>query len=162
MLGRPQDGRGGAEVQAGRPGRHAEPQRRRTTSTAKEYIAEGKLGKIHFCRIYNQKEWGNFPQQQDADPPKGLDWDMWNGPAPEAHYNPTLHGGWHHFWRYSGGDIANDAIHQIDLARWLLGVDYPKSVYSTGGRFHEPGAAETPDTQVAALRLRRAADDASS
>ena len=116
---------------------------------AKEYIASGKLGKIHFCRIMNQKEWGNFKQQKDSDPPKGLNWDLWNGPAPEAHYNPTLHGGWHHLWRYSGGDIANDASHQIDLARWLLGVDYPKSVYSTGGRFHESGAAETPDTQVA-------------
>jgi predicted dehydrogenase len=74
---------------------------------------------------------------------------MWNGPAPEAHYNPTLHGGWHHLWRYSGGDIANDASHQIDLARWLLGVTYPKTVYSTGGRFNSQGAAETPDTQVA-------------
>jgi predicted dehydrogenase len=116
---------------------------------AKEYLASGKLGKIHFCRIYNQKEWGNFKQQPDREPPKGLNWDLWNGPAPEARYNPTLHGGWHHLWRYSGGDIANDASHQIDLARWLLGVDYPKSVYSTGGRFHEAGAAETPDTQVA-------------
>ncbi|OHB67757.1 MAG: hypothetical protein A2V70_20360 [Planctomycetes bacterium RBG_13_63_9] len=116
---------------------------------AKKYIESGKLGRVHFCRIMNQKEWGNFPQQPDRDPPPGLNWDMWNGPAPEARYNATLHGGWHHLWRYSGGDIANDASHQIDLARWLLGVDYPKSVYSTGGRFHTTGAAETPDTQVA-------------
>jgi len=116
---------------------------------AREYIASGKLGKIHFCRIFNQKDWGNFPRQPDADPPKGLDWDMWNGAAPQANYNPTLYGGWHHLWRYSGGDIANDASHQIDLARWLLGVDHPKTVYSTGGRFNSEGAAETPDTQVA-------------
>ena len=85
----------------------------------------------------------------DGDPPKGLDWDMWNGPAPEHKYNRTCHHSWHHFWRYSGGDIANDASHQIDLARWLLGVDYPKSVYSTGGRYAIQAAAETPDTQVA-------------
>ncbi|MGQ9573872.1 MAG: Gfo/Idh/MocA family protein [Thermoguttaceae bacterium] len=117
---------------------------------AREYLQSGKLGKVHFCRICNQKLWGNFPQQPDAEPPKGLDWDLWNGPAPEARYNPTLHAGWHHLWRYSGGDIANDASHQIDLARWLLGVDYPKSVYSTGGRFNTTGAAETPDTQIAA------------
>ncbi|MFH1923950.1 MAG: Gfo/Idh/MocA family oxidoreductase, partial [Planctomycetota bacterium] len=53
---------------------------------------------------------------------------------------------------YSGGDIANDASHQIDLARWLLGVDYPKTVYSTGGRYAtnpEELVAETPDTQIA-------------
>ena len=45
--------------------------------------------------------------------------------------------------------MANDASHQIDLARWVLGVDYPKTVYCTGGRFDSRGAAETPDTQTA-------------
>jgi predicted dehydrogenase len=117
--------------------------------SAKDYIESGKLGKIHFCRIYDQKEWGNIFQAKDCDPPKSLHWDMWNGAAPEAHYNPTLIAAWHHLWRYSGGDIANDSAHQIDLARWLLGVEHPKSVFSTGGRFHTTGAAETPDTQVA-------------
>jgi predicted dehydrogenase len=131
-------------VQVGTQNRSAEYNRQ-----AREYIASGKLGKIHLCRVFNQKEWGNFPQRPDADPPKGFDWDMWNGPAPEAKYNPTLHGGWHHLWRYSGGDIANDASHQLDLARWLMGVEHPKTVYSTGGRFNSQGAAETPDTQIA-------------
>lgn len=116
---------------------------------AKKYIEDGKLGRIHFCRVYNQKLWANFPALPDSDPPKGFDWDMWNGPAPEAPYNSNLHHQWHHFWRYSGGDIINDGIHQIDLARWLIGVEYPKSVYSTGGRFDMTGAAETPDTQIA-------------
>ncbi len=116
---------------------------------ARKYIEEGKLGDVHFCRVYNQKQWGNVPWAKDCDPPKGFNWDMWNGAAPEAHYNPTLRGNWHHLWRYSGGDIANDASHQIDLARWVCGVEYPKSVYSTGGRFNTTGSAETPDTQVA-------------
>ena len=69
-------------------------------------------------------------------------------PGPGSKYNATLHRNWHHFWRYSSGDIINDGIHQIDLARLVLGVDYPKSVYSTGARY-EPGAAESPDTQMA-------------
>ena len=116
---------------------------------AKKYIQEGKLGKIHFCRVFDQKEWPNFAAVPDSNPPQGFDWDLYNGPAPEAKYNANFRSNWHHFWRYSGGDIVNDSIHQIDLARWLLGVDYPKSVYSTGGRFHQQGAAETPDTQVA-------------
>jgi predicted dehydrogenase len=115
---------------------------------AKKYIADGKLGKVHFCRIYNQKDWPNFKMAPDSDPPKGFDWDRWNGPAPQAKYNATLHRNWHHFWRYSSGDIINDAIHQIDLARFVLGLDLPKTVYSTGSRF-EPGAAESPDTQIA-------------
>ena len=116
---------------------------------AKAFLDEGKLGSIHMCRIYNQKSWGNPGIVPDSPTPAGLNWDMWNGPAPEAAYNTGLHRYWNHRWRYSGGDIANDAIHQIDLARWLLGVDYPKAVYSTGGRFASEGVAETPDTQVA-------------
>lgn len=116
---------------------------------ARKYLAEGKLGKIHFCRVYNQKEWPNFPALPDSAPPEGFDWDMYNGAAPKANYNLNYRTNWHHFWRYSSGDIINDAIHQIDLARFVLGVDYPKSVYSTGGRFFDKGAAETPDTQVA-------------
>ena len=131
-------------IQVGTQNRSAEHNRE-----AKKYITDGKLGKIHFCRIYNQKLWGNVPVAKDCDPPKGFNWDMWNGPAPEAPYNPSLRGNWHHRWRYSGGDIANDASHQIDLARWVCGVEYPKSVYSTGGRFNTTGSAETPDTQVA-------------
>jgi predicted dehydrogenase len=130
-------------VQVGTQNRSAE-----YNMAARKYLADGKLGKVHFCRIYNQKGWGNFPMQADGEPPPGFDWDRWNGPAPAAKYNRTLHSNWHHFWRYSSGDIINDGIHQIDLARFVLGVDYPKSVYSTGARY-EPGAAESPDTQIA-------------
>jgi predicted dehydrogenase len=119
---------------------------------AKKYIADGKLGKVHFCRIYDQKSWPNFPVVKDSAPPAGLDWDIWNGPAPEAPYNANFHHQWHHFWRYSSGDIINDSIHQIDLARFVLGLGYPKSVYSTGARY-EPGAAETPDTQIAVFEF---------
>jgi predicted dehydrogenase len=120
---------------------------------AKKYIEDGKLGSIHLCRIFNQKPpWGMSPVVSDGDPPAGLDWNIWNGPAPEHPYNASMHSSWHHLWRYSGGDIANDASHQIDIARWLLGVEHPKSVYSTGGRFAtdpETLVAETPDTQMA-------------
>lgn len=116
---------------------------------AKEYLDSGKLGTIHMVRVYNQKHWGNVPAQPDTDPPATLDWDMWSGPAPAATYNGNYHRAWNHFWRYSGGDIINDGVHQLDLARWLIGRDYPASVYSVGGRLAEDGVLETPDTQVA-------------
>ena len=48
-----------------------------------------------------------------------------------------------------GANAVNDAVHQLDIARWLMGVEYPKSVYCTGGRFADEGAAEAPDTQIA-------------
>ena len=89
----------------------------------------------------------------DSDPPPGLNWDMWTGPAPESKYNENYHRGWNHFWRFSGGDIINDGVHQMDLARWLIGKTYPKSVYSTGGRYAEKGVFESPDTQVAVFQF---------
>ena len=110
---------------------------------AKKYIADGKLGKVHFCRIYNQKEWANFTMQPDSEPPDGFDWDRWNGPAPPAKYNATLHRNWHHFWCYSSGDIINDGIHQMDLARVRLGVDFrrpsiPQAPVSSRARPNRP------------------------
>ena len=120
---------------------------------AKKYLDSGKLGKIHYCRVYNQKEWGNVQAVPDADPPASLDWNMWNGPAPEARFNANYWRSWNHFWKYSGGDSINDAIHQLDVARWMCGVKIPKTVYSVGGRFAEPGCLETPDTQIAAYEF---------
>jgi predicted dehydrogenase len=120
---------------------------------AKEYIDKGKLGSIHMVRVINQKSWPNSPAIGDSDPPPGLNWDMWTGPAPEARYNENYHRRWNHFWRFSGGDIINDGVHQIDLARWVIGKTYPTSVYSTGGRYAEKGVFESPDTQVAVFQF---------
>ncbi len=116
---------------------------------AREYLADGKLGRIHFVRVINQKFWANFPMAEDGDPPPGLDWDMWNGPAPEHRYNSTLRFQWHHLWRYCIGDLGNDGAHQFDLARMVVGFDLPKQVHCSGGRFNTEGAADTPDTQIA-------------
>ena len=116
---------------------------------AKQYLESGRLGTIHFVRVCNQKYQPNLPAVNDQPPPPHLDWEMWTGPAEKCPYNPNFHNRWHHFWNFSGGDICNDAVHQLDLARWLVDLDYPKTVYSTGGRFAEDGVLETPDTQVA-------------
>ncbi len=115
---------------------------------AKKFIEEGGLGEIHLCCVYQQRSWSrSFELGPDGDPPEGLDWDMWNGPAPARPFNATLFGRKTEFWDYGGGDIVGDGIHQLDLARWLCGVDYPKSVCSSGGRFASTGAGEVPDTQ---------------
>jgi predicted dehydrogenase len=73
---------------------------------------------------------------------------MWLGPAARRPFNPNrFHYNWHWFWDYSGGDIVNDGVHQIDLARWLIGQGYPKSVSSTGIKSFDDDQ-ETPDTQT--------------
>jgi predicted dehydrogenase len=122
-------------------------------SKAKEYLDNGKLGTVHLVRVINQKAWPNAPAAADRDPPPELDWDMWTGPAPATAYNENYHHRWNHFWQFSGGDIINDGVHQIDLARWLVKKSYPRSIYSTGGRYAEDGAFESPDTQVAVYQF---------
>jgi predicted dehydrogenase len=116
---------------------------------ARHYLEEGKLGRVHLCRVVEQRYEGNFQWGPDSAPPDTLDWDMWNGPAPARKYNQAIPAQWRQLWDYAGGQMAYQGIHQIDLARWLCGVDYPSGVYCTGGRFNTQGAAETPDTQSA-------------
>jgi predicted dehydrogenase len=85
----------------------------------------------------------------DGSCPPGVDYDRWLGPAPQRPFNPNrFHYAWHWFWDYSGGDIINDGVHQIDIARWLIGRDYPKSVSASGGKHFFDDDQETPDTQV--------------
>jgi predicted dehydrogenase len=118
---------------------------------AKKYIENGNLGKIHLCRIFSMKEeGGNFKLDSSVEIPSGVDWDRWLGPAPMRPFSPSyiIPNHWHHLWDFSSGDMIVDGIHQIDLARWVLGLDLPKTVYSNGGRFHESGDAQTPDTQI--------------
>jgi predicted dehydrogenase len=116
--------------------------------TAKNYIKIGRLGKVHLCRVFAQTGQSNFPELADTAAPDGLDWNSWNGPAPAAPYNANLQNNWHGYWRYSGGNAAVEGIHQLDLARFLCGLEYPKSVFSQGARYDTAGASETPDTLV--------------
>lgn len=118
---------------------------------ALEYISSGALGKVHLCKVFNLKSGGPFRASPDGPPPEGVDYDTWLGPAPKRPFNPGhFHGGWHAYWAYSGGDMADDGIHQLDLARWLLGKGYPKAVLCTAGKLAYPQSdAEVPDTQVA-------------
>lgn len=120
---------------------------------AKRYLEEGKLGRIHLCRVHEQRYEANPPWGPDSDPPDALNWDMWNGPAPQRKYNRAIHVQWRQLWDYGGGQMAYQGIHQLDLARWLCGVDYPTGVYCGGGRFNAQGAAETPDTQSAVFEF---------
>jgi predicted dehydrogenase len=117
---------------------------------ARDYIKSGKLGDIHFCKVFNMKAGGQFRLPADDKPPSGFDWEAWLGTAPARPHNSTIFkGGWHHYWTYSGGDFANDGIHQLDLAMMLLGdPELPRSVYGTAGRFAFQDDQEVPDTQV--------------
>jgi len=116
---------------------------------AYEYIQSGELGEVHFVRVLNSKVRGEIGRKPDAEPPEGVDYDMWLGPAPMRPFNENrFHYAWHWFWDYSGGDIINDGVHQIDLARWMIDRPYPKSVTSAGGIHYFKDDQETPDTHT--------------
>ena len=120
---------------------------------AKQYIDAGKLGRIEFVRVYNQKPGDAYSPLPQRPKPPALDWNLWNGPAPAQAYDATLHQFWHAFWRYGGGEITNDGVHQVDLARWLVGVDYPTSVHAVGRPHAGRGACEVPGTLVATFEF---------
>jgi len=114
-----------------------------------EYLNSDAFGDIHFVRVLNSKPRGTIGKKPDQPTPDGVDYDMWLGPAPMRPFNENhFHYAWHWFWNYSGGDIINDGVHQMDIARWLIDKKYPKSVTSAGGILYFNDDQETPDTHT--------------
>ncbi|MDX2196384.1 MAG: Gfo/Idh/MocA family oxidoreductase [Cytophagales bacterium] len=81
--------------------------------------------------------------------PANLDWELWQGPAPRREYKDGyVHYNWHWFWHWGTGEALNNGTHEIDIARWALGVNFPTKVVSAGGRYQWKDDWETPDTQT--------------
>ncbi len=121
--------------------------------TARDYIASGKLGKIVTVKSYNMLGGGKWTEQPEASVPSWLDWDKWLGPAAKRPFSPSIvdengRGDWGCYWAYSGGGLADDASHVMDLARLVIGDPlHPKSVYGWGGNHVFGGTRETPEFQ---------------
>jgi predicted dehydrogenase len=120
------------------------------TMEAIEYVKSGKLGKIRMAKAINCQLRGPIGRVPDSETPPGVNYDLWLGPAPKRPFNKNrYHYNWHWFWDYGTGDTGNDGIHQIDIARWGLGVEMPRAVSCSGGQLFYDDDHETPDTQVA-------------
>jgi len=117
---------------------------------AMAYMQSGELGKIRMAKAINSQRRGPIGRVADSETPAGVDYDMWLGPAPKRPFNRNrYHYNWHWFWDYGTGDTGNDGVHQIDIARWGLGVELPKAVTCSGGQLFYDDDHETPDTQIA-------------
>lgn len=112
-----------------------------------EYIQAGKLGKVLMAKAWNVQMRQNIGRQEDSPVPAGVDFDMWTGPAPMLPFNRNrYHYRWHWHWNYGTGDAGNDGVHQLDLARWALGVEAPVRVSGMARKVFFEDDQQTPDT----------------
>ncbi len=127
-------------------------QQRSSGSRAREIAAlqSGNYGKLLVSKGYASKPRWSIGNKPVKPIPNGLDYDLWLGPADETPYHENLvHYNWHWSWNTGNGEIGNQGVHQMDIARWAIkDATLPNKVISLGGRFGYEDQGETPNTQV--------------
>lgn len=114
-------------------------------------IKEGKLGKVAHVEIYCYYHMRTRENPPDTTPPPNLDYEMWTGPAPMRPYNKLVHPrSWRAFMEYGNGIMGDMCIHMLDMVRWMLSLDWPKRISSSGGILvDKKSKANISDTQSA-------------
>jgi len=109
----------------------------------------GQIGKCFMSRGICFKPRGSIGFKEPKDPPAHLSFDLWLGPAPAQPYHGNLvHYNWHWFWDFGNGDLGNQGVHQMDIARWGLNRGLPTKVHSMGGRLGYTDQGQTANTQT--------------
>lgn len=114
------------------------------------WVRAGNLGEIKHARGTCYKPRMSIGKVGKGQVPPGLDYDLWTGPAPlKPLARQNLHYDWHWIYDYGNGDLGNQGIHEMDIARWFLGyAALSPRVMSIGGRLGYDDDGETPNTQV--------------
>ncbi len=120
-------------------------------SDAVDFVKSGKLGRVRMVRVWAYLDWvGGYGHPPDSDPPAGVDYDLWLGPAPKRPFNKNrFHFNFRWFWDYAGGLMTDWGVHLINVVLWAMGPQCPKRVSSVGGKYVVDDHTDTPDTQTA-------------
>lgn len=99
-------------------------------------IHNGLIGKAYWGETWYANTRKSIGTGAPTPVPATLDWDLWQGPAPRQAYRDNVHPyNWHWFKDWGTGEALNNGTHEVDVARWALGVDYPNRVTAAGGRY---------------------------
>ena len=117
--------------------------------SAMDFLHSGKLGKIGMVRAFVHYSGGPGEPTPDSEPPAGLDWDMWCGPAAKLSFNERMHPkGFRQFLEFANGQIGDWGIHWFDQILWWTEEKHPRSVHSLADRHIKEDNTTAPDTQV--------------
>ena len=114
---------------------------------AMQKLRDGTIGNVYMARALCYKWRASIGHTETEPVPAGVNYDLWTGPAPMKPFTRNrFHYNWHWIWDTGNGEVGNQAIHEIDIARWGLGVGFPVSVSAMGGHFMFDDDQETPNT----------------
>ncbi len=137
---------------------HGTQQRAGPGAVWRALVTSGRYGRLLVAKGYCCKPRWSIGYKPLEAPPPDLDYDLWLGPAPLQPYHANLvHYNWHWFWDFGNGDIGNQGVHEMDLARWAIGGTLPRSAVSLGGRYVDgpnfQDQGQTPNQLVTVLEF---------
>lgn len=120
---------------------------------AVQLLRDGYLGQVYYAKGLCYKWRKTIDKKPDSPVPAGVHYDLWEGPAPDKPFNENrFHYQWHWNWLYGNGDIGNQGVHEMDVARWGLGVELPTVIQAQGGHFMFDDDQQTPNVLLATFK----------
>ncbi len=119
-------------------------------------IHDGVIGEVYMAQTAYSARRGEVPVAEPSSVPEGLDWELFQGPAPRQEYkHDTWDYNWHWYgWTWGTAEAGNNAIHAVDLARWALQVDFPERIDTIAHKRHFPDDGWTMyDTMDASFKF---------